>query len=251
MASETFDTRATLRARLRSRLGMSTSDVVMAQTTDQHNELLRGAARYVRDLCNWKRLEIEFEFATVIDQRYYTMPTTSGAGDVIRIARWDTAALQYVTLQERVIMPVLDTKSDLAGTDDEATRGKPILWEVKSELVGTIATAKIELWPHPDAVYSMKVEYRAGGAGFADDVTVSAVDSELILLWAYGDALEIRGDLDLADRQREKFERRRVELNASQQVGPIIVPGRAQEVRLKYGANDVRPTPTIYPYTST
>jgi hypothetical protein len=245
MASETFANRATLRARLRSRLGMSTDDAVMAQTTNQHNELLRGAARYVRDLCTWKRLESEYLFNTSVDERFYTYPANSGVGDALRLSRLDDSG-HYIELQKRVIMPALDVDDALSGDEDEATRGTPLLFEERSVLVSGVPAARIELWPPADVVYGMKLDYIAGGEGFSDDVTLSVVDAELILYWALGDAYEARGDLDLADRQRDKFEVRRRELHSAGNVGGVITIDRARETRLQYGyqRDPTRPTPT-------
>lgn len=252
MASEVFANRAVLRARLRSRLGMSTSDTVMAQTTNAHNEYLRGAARYVRDLCTWKRLESEYTFDLGVDERFYPYPSNSGPGDALRLSRLDDSG-RYIPLEKRIILPVLDVDDDLSGDDDANTRGTPVLWEERSILVSGVPDGRIEVWPPPDEVLGMKLEYIAGGEGFTDDTTASVVDAELILLWALADALEARGDLQLADRQRDKFEVRRRELHASSNSGGVIVIDRARQTALKYGYQDdtgPRPNPTNYPYIS-
>lgn len=239
MASEIFATRAELRRRLLARLGATTDTSVYSQMTEQLNEYLREAAQATRDLCEWKRVITEFYFETGTDQRFYNYPANVGPGDIVRIARWDDDANEYVPMRRAMILPILDNDPDFTGDEEIDTREKPILWEDSSQLVGDVITPAIELNPLPDAVYKMKIEAYAASP-LTDEGTLSNVDADCILLHAYAEVLENDGELKRAERQMAKFHARVRELAGAQRVGQTIIRGAAETARLRYARGRLR-----------
>lgn len=249
MASEIFATRAELRRRLLAKLGATTDASVYSQMTEQLNEYLREGAQATRDMCEWKRTLCEFYFTTDIDNRFYNYPANVGPGDIVRIARWDADANQYVMLRRALILPILDNDPDLTGDDEIDTRAAPTMWEDSSrfvsadvveaeELVSVIFPA-IELNALPDAEYKMKIEAYAASP-LRDDTIPCELDADCILLYAYAEVLESDGELKRAESQREKFRARIRLLAGAQRVGQTIIRGAAETTRLRYGRGRAR-----------
>lgn len=234
MASETFANRAELRRRLLARMGSTTDTTVYSQATEQLNEFLREAAQMVRDACEWKDKLVDFAFTTGTDEAFYNYPANTGPGDIVRVARWDDDAKEYVQLDRRVILPILENDPDWTGDDEIATRDKPLLWEDSAQVVSGVAVPAIKLNPLPDAVYTMKMQgYLA--ASLTDETTPSAVDADCIVLLAYAEILDSDGREKLAQIQRAKAEKRIGLLAGAQRTGQIIRRGRKQTAALRFG----------------
>lgn len=234
MASETFANRAELRRRLLARLGATTDTTVYSQITEQLNEFLREAAQMVRDACEWKDKLVDFYFETGTDEAFYDYPANTGPGDIVRVSLWDEDSSEYVQLDRRVILPILENDPDWTGPDEVATRDKPLLWEDSAQVVGDVAVPALKLNPLPDAIYKMKMQgYLA--AQLLDDTTPSAVDADCIVMLAHAEVLDSDGKEKQAAVQRAKAQQRIGLLAGAQRTGQIIRRGRKQTAQLRYG----------------
>ena len=61
----------------------------------------------------------------------------------------------------------------------------PARWDVlNSGTFAGVVKPKIELWPTPDAIYNMKLEYNAALGEFTEDTDTTTIPAQLILLHA-------------------------------------------------------------------
>jgi hypothetical protein len=235
---ETFVHRAELRRRLLARMGAQTDTTVTAAVVEQLDEYIREAAQFIRDAVEWKRAISELITATQIDERFYSYPLNSGPGDVVRISYWDADKTQYIPLQRRVILPVLENLPGEAfvGDDEIATRGKPVLWEDSSQIdEDGVTTAMLKLNPYPDAEYPLRIDYN-GTIIPIDDNTPILVDADCIVTFAFAEMLDAQGDERRAGTQRAKAMARMRSIAGSQRTGQIFRRGAVETARLRFGS---------------
>jgi len=192
-----FLTRAEIRRRMLARLGHTTSNAQAPLVMDQFNEFIRAACEEVYTRCEWVRTMQEAEATVGIDQRFVNYPDNCGPMNVLQIALWDADAQRFVNLRRTHIPAELDDEPLVEEGEPASVpgRGQPDRYELKNQ---------IELWRRPDQEYRLKIDHTLN-PNFENDAQQSAVDAELIILWAMADAFDFQGDSDLAKIQRQKF----------------------------------------------
>ncbi len=186
-------TRDQIRDRLIAKIGWATAIGV----DDHYNELIRAASVHVGEECQWASARREVRVSIGVDQRFLAYPANCGAVGLQEIGLWDANGKFYKKLTRHTIGVVRDTDptNDLGGVDDEVTRGEPVWYEPGEQ---------IEIYPTADIIYEAKIIYTLS-TELTTGLQVSAVDAELILLWASADAYQQIGDEKNASDCRSKY----------------------------------------------
>lgn len=195
-------TRDQIRDRLVAKVGWASAGAV----TSHYNELIRAASLAVAEACPWATAQRESRVTIQTDQRTVAYPAGCGAAGLIELGLWIPEASQYkrMTRQRIGVVRHSDPTNDTGGATDEATRGEPVWYE---------PLAQIEVWPHPDRDYELKIIYQLG-AELLEGSQVSAVDAELILLHAAARSYRNTGDTDNATACERDYDRRLLRLKA-------------------------------------
>ncbi|MFW6340819.1 MAG: hypothetical protein ACOC0Q_08125 [Wenzhouxiangella sp.] len=223
--------RKEIRRRVYARMGYMTSEHQAQQTLDQVNEFINAGALKVYGRCPWVRTLRETRLPPPdglgIDQRFLTYPANTGPGNIQAIAVWDAEALCYRPLRRGRITIAMDDEPlvDEGEPASEPGRDRPRVYELKDQ---------IEVWPRPDTEYEVKIDHTVHPQ-FVDDLDVSIVDAEAIILYVIADLYEQQGDDVLARSYRSnddprlppgKFELRLNELAVAQHPLPTVQRGR-------------------------
>lgn len=238
---ETYQTREEIRRRLQARLGYVSNDDQASQVMVQHNEFIRSACQEVFTRCQWVKTQRETRVQIGVAQRFVNMPANTTAGNILQVSIWNAPAQLYHVLRRAVIRQQLDNEPTEAagGTDAEATRHMPQLYEPKTQ---------IELWPLPDIAYELKIDHTVS-PDLLDDADVTIVDAEAVILWAIADSYDFQGDLTLAKIARQKFEARIAKLKALQHTGESFRRGGLDELELSRANQEPRPNYDTRPST--
>lgn len=191
-----------IRDRLLAKVGWASGGGV----TDHYDELIREASVHVADECPWATAKRESRVQIQTDQRFVTYPLQCGAAGIIEIGLWIPEGQQYRRLSRHVISVVrqTDPTNDTGGAADVATRGEPVWFEPREQ---------IEIYPHPDRAYELKIIYQLS-VELITGVQTAACDAELILLWAAAKAYRQISDQDNANECMRDYARRLARLRA-------------------------------------
>ena len=232
--------RQEMRRRLFARMGTSTDGLVLAESEDQANELLRAAALHIESMYEWPVARTEdVTLSLGVDQRFVTRPTGCAVGSVVEFAVWDADEQRYFPLRRgRIDVRYDNDPTAAAGGDDaEDDRGRPRIYEELEQ---------IEVWPRPDKVYETKLIFNLQ-TSLDNENDLPLVDSELIILWALADYYENMGEDRLAQSQRQKFQVRYGAIRNTVHAREILKMGSSH--RNAYEGRRLRPNYDTRPST--
>lgn len=133
------------------------------------------------------RTERMYTWTMVPDERYYGLRDSEDeciklldAGRVTWVGVQDLNGAWYPLI--RGIPPTLYTSID--------SPGRPARYEIRQE---------IEIFPAPDAAYTLRVQGHFGLMPFVEDTDHSTIDSDLLFMWALANAKNHYGHPDAAD----------------------------------------------------
>lgn len=196
-------TRAEIRAKVRSHLGMVSSEAQAAQTSAQVNAYIDSAALYCHSKCRWVSANERTTVSIGAQQTAVAYPTNCYAGGVmnIGIARNDPAD-HYRNLQRMPIPVWLDRDRELAAGGNTASEvsGPPTRWADRA--------GQIQIWPPADEVYSLRIDWINTAGLSGNDLATPLIDSELMVLHTAHLFLLALGDLARAKRYEQMVEQR-------------------------------------------
>lgn len=198
-------TRDQIRDRLLAKVGWATGGAV----ANHYHELIREASVHVAEECPWASAKREARLTIQADQRYVTYPEGCGATGLLELGLWIPEGSHYRRLTRHLISVVRhsDPTNETGGATDEVTRGEPTWYEPGQQ---------IELYPHPDRAYELKVVYQLS-VELTEGSQVAPVDAELILLWAASRAYRQIGDILSAEDCKTTYDKRLHRLKARMQ----------------------------------
>jgi len=144
---------------------------------------VNDAKREVEDAYNWNALESEYVFNTVAGQRSYTI---TGSGQRFRVE-------QIMNDTEDVTMRQapgdwISRQYTLATVQSAA----PIYYNFRG--VDSNGDTKMEVWPRPDTVYSIKAELFIPQEDLTANGDIVKVPANVVQLLAYSKAIAERGE---------------------------------------------------------
>ena len=145
--------------------------------------LINDAKREVEDAYSWNALDSLIPIATVAGQREYTL---TGSGDRFRVASVlnDTEDIPMAQADGNWI----DRQYYLADVQNAA----PIYYNFKG--MDSNGDTKVELWPQPDKVYSLRFNLYIPQADLANNADTVKVPPHLVQMLAHANAVAERGE---------------------------------------------------------
>jgi hypothetical protein len=145
--------------------------------------LVNDAKREVEDAYNWNALESTLVVPTVSGQREYTL-TGSGNRFRVEIVLNDT---EDITVHQ-ADGAWIDRQYYLADVQNAA----PVYYNFKG--MDSNGDTKVELWPQPDAVYSLRFNMWIPQTDLVADADTIKVPPHLVQMLAYANAVAERGE---------------------------------------------------------
>jgi|TARA_R110000744_G_scaffold12953_1_gene38166 hypothetical protein len=175
----TARTLLSLRTELAQRLGFSSSGSGAILQKDLFNSALRSGQEQLfyefGDLLTHIVNDRE-PGATVKDQVLYDLPPNLDPLKPLTVSIQRTTGGIFFELQvgisvpEHNVLPVINQRW-------------PSRWDLRNDsTVSSAVKTRLELWPTPDQAYNLKLEYNAGLGPFENDVDLSTIHPQLIML---------------------------------------------------------------------
>lgn len=145
--------------------------------------LVNDAKREIEDAYQWNALETTIVVPTVAGQREYTL---TGSGNRFRVDSVlnDTEDVPMAQADGAWI----DRQYYLADVQNAA----PIYYNFKG--IDSIGDNKVELWPQPDKVYSLRFNLWIPQPDLSNDADTVKVPYHLVQMLAYANAVAERGE---------------------------------------------------------
>lgn len=197
-------TRQQLRSRMMTLVANVTSDAAAPDLVPIYNEHLRQAANMVMSDCKWMHKRQSYRFTMGIDQETTTYPAYCSAGNVLELGVWEPTEKRYIPLGRQPIPVALrtDPLDDVGGADDEASRGRPTIFECGDA---------IRVWRACDQEYEFLLLHTINPEFTADNI-MSVVDADLVLYLALAAAWEDEGNERKMETQRQLYAKRLMDL---------------------------------------
>ncbi|MGI9305774.1 MAG: hypothetical protein ACR2P5_00555 [Gammaproteobacteria bacterium] len=170
MAKQPHRTLDDLRARLRRRLGFAHTGSVSLVNNDLLTEFLQDAQESLWDQFDIPELFVDPEIQTARGAFLYDFPDDC---DPTRIYEISANVTQYW----RPLDQGIDTRHDTV----RELEGYPVRWDVTN-------SGQLELYPFPDQIYRLKLEYLRKPGPFSEDHDRASFDDRLIFLYALATA---------------------------------------------------------------
>lgn len=147
-------------------------------------DFVNDAVDWVQQRHQWSAQFSEITIATVASTQNYTIDGLGEFGQILDIIN-DTSN----TRLRQISSQSMNTKTNMGGTEE----GSPLFFSFN----GTAADRdpQIDLWPIPDAVYSIKLRVFTKQATITNGNTEVVVPAQPVLQYAYALALRERGEV--------------------------------------------------------